>query len=105
MTAVERFFLWIMDWDPTWYGLGWLRPTKQQRISAWRLLLISFVLSLPGFVVSMAMLFLCFRQLDPEVCLAMLGAIVLLELGLNGLSVCFWNRRAATLSRQARDLC
>ena len=91
------------DWDGTWWGLGWIRPAKHERIGVGRFLLICFVLSVPGVAVAVGLIFLALRRLDPVVCVALLAGLMLLQVCLNLPLVYFWNRRAAGLSTSVPD--
>lgn len=97
MEAFERLVLRLGDWDGTWWGLGWIRPAKHERISFGRLLVISFVLSVPGTAVALGLIFLAVRRLDPIFCLALFAGLMLLQACLNVPLVYFWNRRATAL--------
>ena len=103
MEAFERTVLRLGDWNGTWWGLGWIRPAKHQRIGVGRLLVISFVLSVPGAAVALGLIFFAVRRLDPIFCLALFAGLMLLQLGANVPLVYFWNRRAAALSTSAPD--
>lgn len=61
-----------------------------------------FVLSAPGAVVCIGLIYLAFRRLDGSVCLACFGGLILLQALLNAPWAYYWNRRAASLSSHAR---
>ena len=82
MEALERMVLRRGDWNGTWWGLGWIRPAKHQRIGVGRLLALSFVLSVPGVAVALGLIFLAFRRLDPAFCLALFAGLLLGSTGL-----------------------
>ena len=103
MEAFERLVLRLGDWDGTWWGLGWIRPAKHQRIGVGRLLVLSFVLSVPGVAVALGLIFFALRRLDPIFCLALFAGMLLLQVCLHVPLVCFWNRRAAGLSTSRPD--
>jgi hypothetical protein len=95
METFERLVLWMADWDVTWWGLGWLRPAKCQRISAAKFTLLVFVLAAPGALVGLGLIYFALGKLDPSVGVLVSGVLVLLQACLNAPMVYFWNRRAA----------
>jgi len=95
MEAFERMVLRLGDWNGTWWGLGWIRPAKHQRIGIGRLLVICFVLSVPGVAVALGLIFFAVGRLDPIFCLALFAGLMLLQACANVPLVYFWNRRAA----------
>ena len=103
MGSLEHLVLRMADWDGTWWGLGWLRPAKHHRVGVGNLLLISFVLSVPGVPAGLGLIYLGVRHLDPSLCLAVFAGLTLVQFCLNAPWAYFWNRRAAGLSSQPGD--
>lgn len=97
MDAFEQLVLRMADWSGTWWGLGWLRPGKRQRISPGRFALLVSVLAAPGALAGMGLIFLALGTLDSGVGVVLCGGMVLLQTCLHAPMVYFWNRRAAAL--------
>jgi hypothetical protein len=95
MGTFERLVLRMADWNGTWWGLGWIRPAKYQRISPGRFTLLVFVLAAPGALAGLGLIFLALGKLDPGVAVIVIGGLVLLQACLNAPLVYFWNRRAS----------
>lgn len=94
MKAIEHWVLRIADSDATWFGLGWLRPAKHERIGFWYILFSSILLGLPGVAVGATLIHLFLGQVELRVWLTMFLLVLLFELPLNCLYARFWNRRA-----------
>lgn len=104
MGTLERLVLRMADWDGTWWGLGWLRPARDQRVSVARFALTSFVLSAPGAVAGLGLIWWGVGCPDPVFGLAVFAGLMLVQVVLNLPWAYFWNRRAATLARSGGDL-
>lgn len=100
MRSIGHLVLRITDSDACWFGLGWLRPAKRDRISLLRLLLSSVVLSLPGVLVGVGLVYWLLGQVKLEVCLLLFAVAMFIELPLHSIWAHFWNRRAAALARE-----
>jgi hypothetical protein len=99
MGSLEHWVLLITDSDACWFGLGWLRPGKRDRISFLRLVLSSILLGMPGVLVGGGLIYAVLGHVDSEVCLGLLAVVMLFELLLHAIWAYFWNRRAAALAR------
>ncbi|MBX7102860.1 MAG: hypothetical protein K1X57_02185 [Gemmataceae bacterium] len=100
---MRRLILRIMDWDITWFGIGWLRPRPQDPISGGTALTI---VALTGIFALAAgpVVYLLLSHLEPRNESAILLASVaaaMVAFGLNAvlqlLSAVYWNQRAAEL--------
>lgn len=101
--SIEHWVLRIADSDATWFGLGWLRPAKHERLGSWYLLFSSILLGLPGVGVGAGMLY-WFLGRVPLVAWIWLSLLALLvELPLHALFGHYWNRRAASLTPEAPE--
>jgi hypothetical protein len=99
MKTIERWVLRISDSDWTWYGFGWMRPAKHQRLGLPYLLFSSVLLGLPGIVVGIGALFLVFGKVELQVCGWIFAAVVLVELLLHLVFAHYWNGRATMVAR------
>ena len=88
----------IADSDATWFGLGWLRPAKQERVGFWYIFFSSILLGLPGVMAGAGLIYLFLGRVEPRVWLTMFLLVLLLELPMHGLFAYFWNRRAKSLA-------
>lgn len=95
MGTFERLVLRMADWNGTWWGLGWIRPAKGQRITPGRFALLMFVLAAPGVVAGVGLIVLVLGKVDPAVVVGLSTGLVILQAALNAPLVYFWNRRAS----------
>ena len=98
MKAIEYWVLRIADSDATWFGLGWLRPAKHERIGFSYIMFSSILLGLPGMAVGAGLIHLFLGRVDPRVWLSLFLLVLFFELPLNWLFARIWNRRAKTLT-------
>ncbi len=98
MKVIESWVLRIADNDRTWIGLGWLRPSKHQRLGCDYILFSSLLLSLPGIAVGAGLIWYFLGNVEPQIWLMLFLITTTVELLLHGLFAHYWNRRANTLA-------
>jgi hypothetical protein len=98
MKVIESWVLRIADSDRTWIGLGWLRPSKHQRLGYDYVLFSSLLLSLPGIAVCAGLIWYFLGNVEPRIWLMLFLITTTVELLLHGLFARYWNRRASTLA-------
>lgn len=98
MKTIERWVLRISDSDWTWYGFGWMRPKRDERVGLLYILFSSVLLGLPGIAVGIGALFLVFGKVELETCGWIVAGVVLFELLLHLVFAHYWNRRAVVMT-------
>lgn len=98
MKLIEHWVLRIADCDATWFGFGWMRPAKQQRVGFRYVLFSSVLLGLPGVALGAGLIYWFLGRVEPRVWLALFAAAISIEFVLHGLFAHYWNRRATALA-------
>ena len=98
MSVIENWVLRVADSDLTWFGLNWIRPAKDAVIRFSYVVILSFVLGLPGLAVGVSLIYVLLGRVEQGVWLSMLGLVMLVELPLNMVFAYYWNRRARKLA-------
>lgn len=98
MKSFGHWVLRVTDSDACWFGLGWLRPAKSDRIGPLRLLISSIILGLPAVLLGVGLIYWFVGRVELEVCLVLFALALCTELLLHAIWAFFWNRRAAALA-------
>ena len=101
---MKALILKVMDWDSTWYGIGWHRPSRETTMTSRDVLLIATLTSLVLIVPILPVVWFVLEPFmgDQAVWItALLGqSAVLINFSLQAISAGCWNERAARLKTQ-----
>lgn len=103
---MKALILKVMDWHSTWYGLGWLRPSRETTMTSREVLLIATLTSLALIVPILPIVWFVLEPFlgDQAAWIkALLGqSAVLINFTLQATSASCWNERAARLKTQGQ---